>query len=166
MSYLPEFIAKTENEGNQIPRSFEVKSLDDFVGDMREELSLCPVRALRHYIKRTSASSTRPRNLFVSPRCPWKAISKNAISFFIREVIREAESSLSDPGPSARQGAHSVRGMATSTAFLNNLSISKVLEAATWRSPLVFTTFYLKDVQFSSPSGFSLGPCVTANAVV
>ena len=52
LSYLPEFVAETESEANPIPRSFKVTSLKDFVGDMPEELSLCPVRALRFYLKR------------------------------------------------------------------------------------------------------------------
>ena len=44
--------------------------------------------------------------------------------------------------------AHSVRGVATSAAFLRNWSVSKVLEAATWRSNPVFASFYFKDLSF------------------
>ena len=44
--------------------------------------------------------------------------------------------------------------------------LSAVLEAATWSSASVFTSFYLSDVQFSSSVGFSLGPVVAAGAVV
>ena len=69
-------------------------------------------------------------------------------------------------GPLTQVRAYSIRGMATSTAFLRNFSISKALEAATWRSSSVFTSFYLKDVQFSSSEGFSLGPFVAANSVI
>ena len=166
LSYLPEFLAKTENEGNQLPRYFELKSLSDFVGNLEEELLLCPVRALRVYLNRTSQGGTRPRNLFVSPKCPFRGISKNAISYFLREVISEAQVQQADPGPSVQPRAHSVRGMATSSAFLRNSPVAKVLEAATWKSSLVFTSFYLKDVQFDTPDGFSLGPCVAANAVI
>ena len=49
--------------------------------------------------------------------------------------------------------------------FARNAPLSSVLAAATWSST-VFTSFYLKDVQFSSPMGFSLGPVVAAGAVV
>ena len=56
--------------------------------------------------------------------------------------------------------------MATSTAFSRNVPVSSVLDAATWSSSTVFTSFYLCDVQFSSSSGFSLGPVVAAGAVV
>ena len=46
LSYLPEFRAKTEPSVNPLPRSLCVRSLTDFVGDLPEELLLCPVRAL------------------------------------------------------------------------------------------------------------------------
>ena len=56
--------------------------------------------------------------------------------------------------------------MATSVAFARNVPLSSILEAATWRMSSVFTSFYLKDVQFSSENGFNLGPVVAAGAVV
>ena len=87
LSYFPEFRAKTESAVNPLPRSFCVRSLDDFVGDLPEELLLCPVRALRSYLARTSSLVSRPRNLFVSPRSPSHSLSKNALSFFLRVVI-------------------------------------------------------------------------------
>ena len=37
LSYLPGFVAKTETEHNPIPRSFLLKSLADFAGDLQEE---------------------------------------------------------------------------------------------------------------------------------
>ena len=66
LSYLPEFWAKTESSVNPLPRSFCVRSLADFVGDLPEELLLCPVRALLHYLSRTASLSPHPRSLFVS----------------------------------------------------------------------------------------------------
>ena len=94
-----------------------------------------------------------------------RAISKNAFSFFIRDFISKAYESSPDPGPSVRPRAHSVRGMATSTAFLRNYSVASVLEAAMWKSHSVFTSFYLKDVSFSFPSGFGMAPFVAAQAI-
>ena len=166
LSYLPEFVAKTESEANPIPRAFVVRSLKDFVGDLQEELLLCPVRALRIYLDRTGNLKPHPRSLFISPKVTFKAISKNAISFFLREVISQAYSSGSDPGPSVRPRAHSIRGMATSTSFMRNFSIASVLEAACWKSPSVFSSFYLKDIQFTHSDGFGLGPFVAAGSVV
>ena len=71
-----------------------------------------------------------------------------------------------DPGPSVSHRAHSIRGMATSVAFSKNVSVSNILQAASWKSHNVFTSFYLKDIEFSSSEGFSLGPFVAANSVI
>ena len=59
LSYLPEFVAKTESERNPLPRTFLVKSLSEFVGDLPEERLLCSVRA---YFDTTSSLSPRPRS--------------------------------------------------------------------------------------------------------
>ena len=175
LSYLPEFRAKTESAVNPLPRSFCVRSLKDFVGDLPDELLLCPVRALRSYLARTSSLSSRPRALFVSPRSPSRSLSKNALSFFLRNVISRAYSSsfsASSSGSSSSASApsssraHSVRGVATSWVFARNASLSSILAAAPWSSSSVFTSFYLSDVQFSSSLGFSLGPVVAAGSVV
>ena len=176
LSYLLEFRAKIVSAVNPLPRSFCVRSLDDFVGDLPEELLLCPVRALRSYQARTSSLVSRPRNLFVSPRSPSRYLSKNALSFFLRDVISRAysssSSSASSSGPSSSASApsssraHGIRGVATLWAFARNASLSSILGAASWASSSVFTSFYLSDVQFSSSRGFSLGPGVAAGSVV
>ena len=74
-----------------------------------DELLLCPVRALRLYLSLTASLPSRPRSLFVSPRALSCSLSKNALSFFIREVISEAYSSAgrSLPAPSASSSASS-----------------------------------------------------------
>ena len=82
VSYVPEFVAKTESLSNPIPRSFLVKSLSDFAAGLQEELLLCPVRALCIYLDRSAPFSPLPRRLFLPPRRPSRALSKNAISFF------------------------------------------------------------------------------------
>ena len=58
--------------------------------------------------------------------------------------------------------AHSIRGIATSSAFFKNWSLSSVLEAASWRSDTVFTSFYLQHVQCIFEGVRSLGPFVAA----
>ena len=86
LSYLPEFRAKTESAVNPLPRTFCVRSLEDSVGDLPDELLLCPVRALRLYLSRTASISPRPRSfsllvplLILSPRT--RLASSFAMSF-------------------------------------------------------------------------------------
>ena len=121
------------------------------------------MRALRIYLHRTTSLSQRPRSLFVSPCAPTHPLSKNTLSFFIHSVILRSLSS--PPSSTSSVRAHSICAVATS-AFARNVSLSTILEAATWGSSTVFTSFYLRDVQFTSSNGFSLGLLVAADAVV
>ena len=110
-------------------------------------------------MRRTSSFVNRPRRLFVSPRRPSHAMSKNGISFLLREVIVHSGASSED-GTAPR--AHSIGGIATSSAFFKNWSISSVLEAASWKSNTVFTSFYFRDLQYVFEGVRSLGPFVAA----
>ena len=60
-----------------LPRSFSIQSLQDFAASLPEDLLLCPVLSLREYLRRTSGFVNRPSRLFVSPRLPSRAMSKN-----------------------------------------------------------------------------------------
>ena len=134
-------------------------SLSDFAAGLPDELLLCPVRALSEYVARTSRFVNRPRRLFVSSRCPSRAMSKNGISFLLREVIIHSGASSRDV---AAPRAHSIHSIATSNAFFKSWSLASVLEAASWRPNTVFTSFYLKDVQYIFEGVRSLGPLVAA----
>ena len=124
LSYCPEFCAKTESSATPLPRSFSVLSLKDFVGNLPEVLLLCPVCALREYLAHTSSLSPHSRSLFVYPCSPSCSLSKNSLSFFIRDLISKASSSPDSSStllPSSSSGslrpsssfrAHSVRGVA------------------------------------------------------
>ena len=159
LSYVPEFVAKMESFSNPLPRSFLVKSLSDFAAGLEEDLLLCPVRALQINFQRTDSFSPRPRRLFVSPRRPSHSLSKNVVSFFLREVIHEADAARSEVG-SVR--AHSIRVVLTSSAFHRSWSVSSVLKSATWRTNSVFASFYLRDLQHEFNELRSWGPFVAA----
>ena len=58
--------------------------------------------------------------------------------------------------------AHSICGIATSSAFFRNWSLSSVLEVASWCSNTVFTSFYFQDIQYVFEGVCSLGPFVAA----
>ena len=104
-----------------------MKSLSDFAAGLDDDLLLCPVRALRIYLDRTRSLSPLRHRLFVSPRHPSRAMSKNAVSF-LREVIHAAGAFRPEVG-SVR--AHEIRSVSTSVAFHRNWSVSSVLESAT-----------------------------------
>ena len=161
LSYIPQFVAKSESLTRSIPRSFLVKSLADFAAGLDDDLLLCPVRALRLYLPRARSLSPGRHRLFVSPRRPTRHLSKNALSFFLREVISAAGATRPQVGPLR---AHEVRSVSTSVAFHRNWSVSSVLESATWASSSVFSSFYLRDIQHEYDGLLSLGPFVAAGS--
>ena len=163
LSYVPDFVAKSESLSRSIPRSFLVRSLSDFAAGLEDDLLLCPVRALRIYLDRLSTLSPLRRRLFMSPSRPSRPLSKNAISFFLRDVLSHAGASRPEVG---RLRAHDIRGVSTSVAFHRNWSVSSVLESATWASSSVFTSFYLRDLQHEFDGILSLGPFVAAGSTI
>ena len=142
-----------------LPRSFDIQSLGDFAAGLPEDLLLCPVLSLHAYVSRTAQFVNRPRRLFISPCCPLRSMSKNAISFFLREVIVHSGASSESV---AAPRAHSIRGIATSSAFFKNWSLASVLDAVSWRSNTVFTSFYFKDMHNVFENFRSLSPFVAA----
>ena len=160
LSYLPEFVEKTDSVRNPLHRYFLVKSLEDFVGDLPEKHSLCLVHAVCVYLEHTSSLSPRPCSLFVFPSNPLRPMSKNALSFFLQCIILDADLVVDSSTPCA----HSVWHVSTLAAFLCNWSVSKVLEAASWRSNPVFASFYLKDLSFCLDGCSSLSPCVAGGS--
>ena len=160
-SYIPQFVAKSESLTRSIPRSFLVTSLADFAAGLDTDLLLCPVRVLRLYLLRARSLSPGRHRLFVSPRRPTRPLSKNAVSFFLREVISAAGAARPQVG-SLR--THEVRSVSSSVTFHRNWSVTSVLESATWASSSVFSSFYLRDIQHEFDGLLSLGPFVAAGS--
>ena len=166
LSYLPEFIAKTETGSNPIPREFRLCSLSAITGRDDEERLLCPVRALKWYRHLTS-SATRPRHLFLSVRDQTRPMSKAALSFFLRETIRTAHNSFPDSlCTPLKVRAHDLRGIATSMLLWKNSPIASILDAACWKTRSVFANHYLRDIQRQEGDVFALGPVVAAGEIV
>ena len=92
------------------------------------------------------------------------SVSKNAGSFFLLEVILGAGSLHEGAGLSVR--VHSIRWVSTTVVFMKNWSVSMVLEATSWRSASVFTSFSLCDVQYIFEGLRSLGPIVAAGFIL
>ena len=94
--------------------------------------TLCPVRALSRYRRRTNASrSSLQLRLFL----PYKDnknddVSKATVSRWIRDVIARAYNSSSDVVDPKSFTAHEVRAWASSLAFSHTSSLEDVMKAA------------------------------------
>ena len=120
--YDPFFRAKTESVINPLPRSVVVPSLSDFAGNLPERLH-CPVRAIKYLRKAARSASFIPPRLFVSPKNPKRSMSKNAMSFYLRQLIVDSGAVSSTRPPRA----HDIRGIATSLNYYSNLSLLPAL---------------------------------------
>lgn len=108
--------------------------------------ALCPVRALRIYVDRTAAFRQSDQ-LFVSWAKPYtgKPISTQRLSHWIVDAICLAYSSKGLSAPAGLR-AHSTRGLATSWALFEGVSMDVVCRSAGWSSYQTFVRFYKLDV--------------------
>ena len=118
LTYVPEFVSKTDSNTFSAPRTFRIPALTSLVGDEEDELALCPVRTLREYVERTKDTRGGCNRLFVSVKDPTRPLAKNSISTYTKEVILKAHQEVPDAEfPMLKVTAHEVRAVATSLLF-------------------------------------------------
>ena len=165
-SFIPGFVAKTQDPSSLAPRfeGFTVPALPNARNNLNGKL-LCPVRAVRCYLDRTSAHRPRCERLFVTAGRS-KKISKTTVSFWLRKSVSRAYqlSGTEQPVPAPR--AWETRGIAPSLLFKKNFAVDQVLKAGTWCRHTAFTRHYLRDIAHRSLDTFHLSPVVAAQALV
>ena len=92
-------------------------------------------------------------------------MSKNTVSFWLRETIKKAYQSSGEEDNALRIRTHEVRGIAPTLLFRRNFAVDQVLRAGVWKNQSTFTAFYLRDIAHKSLDTF-LGPIVAAQGVV
>ena len=134
---------------------------------LKGDRSLCPVRALRYYLDRTTALRQNKELVFVSFKKGFdKDISPATISSWIKQtVVLCYELSDQEALTLHQVKAHDVRAFAASKAFQSGISLDQILSACHWKSHNTFTQFYLKDVAWADSELFHLGPVVAAQQV-
>ncbi len=107
---------------------------------------LCPVRALKIYVDRSSQwhQSLELLVWFDAGR-KGLAASKHTISHWVRDANSLAYEVRSLPSPLDIR-AHSTRGVASSTALFRGVPLEDICMAAEWSSPHTFVKFYNLDV--------------------
>ena len=134
---------------------------------LKSDRSLCPVRALRYYLDRTSDIRQGKQLVFVSFKKGFdKDISPATISSWIKQtVILCYELSDHQAHTLHQVKAHDVRAFAASKAFQSGVSLEQILSACHWKSHNTFTQFYLKDVAWADSELYHLGPVVAAQQI-
>ena len=118
---------------------------------LKSDKSLCPVRALRYYLDRTSELRQNKELVFVSFKKGFnKEISPATISSWIKQaVILCYELSDQESHTLHQVKALDVWAFAASEAFQSGVSLDQILSACHWKSHNTFTQFYLKDVAWA-----------------
>ena len=134
---------------------------------LKGDRSLCPVRALRYYLDRTSDLRQNKELVFVSFKKGFdKDISPVTISSWIKQTVILCYELSDQEALSLHQvKAHDVRPFAASKAFQSGISLEQILSACHWKSHNTFPQFYLKDVAWADSELFHLGPVVAAQQV-
>ena len=106
--------------------------------------SLCVVTCLKEYLKRTKPLRGSETKLFISFVKPYKHISRETISRWIRSVMETAGVDTQVFKP------HSTRSAATSKAKAACVSVHDILQTAGWSPSRCFDLFYNKPVESSN----------------
>jgi len=113
---------------------------------LKDDRSICPVRALRYYLDRTQDMREGKELVFVSLKKGFqKDISPATISSWIKQtIILCYEMSDAEAHNLHQVKAHDVRAFAASKAFHSGVPLEQILSACHWKSHNPFTQFYLK----------------------
>ena len=154
---FPTFLAKNHlaKEGPECVAPVVIPALAPTLDkSLKEDRSLCPVRALRYYLDKTQSLQEGKELVFVSFKKGFsKDISPATISSWIKQtVILCYERSDQEAQNLHQVKAHDVRAFAASKAFQSGISLDQILSACYWKSHNTFTQFYLKDVVCLVPS--------------
>ena len=161
----PGFLAKT-----QLPsvasQPFTIPSLANSCGSEDPDRTLCPVRALKHYLARVKSIRKGRKRLFI-PTVGDGDICKSSISRWIASVIRRAYKDLSPACVRLLKiKAHELRALSTSWAFINRSPLEEILRASYWKSSSTFSNFYLRSFAQQTDNISALGPLVAAQHVI
>ena len=134
---------------------------------LKEDKSLCPVRALRYYLDRTKDLRSGKDLVFVSFRKSFqKDIVPATVSSWIKQTVLLCYQLSDHEAQNIHQvRAHDVRAFAASKAFQGGVSLDQILSACHWKAHNTFTQFYLKDLAWADSELYHLGPVVAAQQI-
>ena len=134
---------------------------------LKEDKSLCPVRALCYYLDRTKDLRAGKDLVFVSFRKSFqKDIVPATVSSWIKQTVLLCYQLSDEEAQTIHQvRAHDVRAFAPSKAFQGGVSLDQILSACHWKAHNTFTQFYLKDLAWAVSELYHLGPVVTAQQI-
>ena len=134
---------------------------------LKEDKSLCPIKALRYYLDRTKDLRKGKDLVFVSFR---KSFQKHIVPAIISSWIKQTMVLCYHLSDEEAQNLHQVRArdaraFAASKAFQGGVSLDQIHSACHWKAHNTFTPFYLKDLAWADSELYHLGPIVAAQKI-
>lgn len=165
LQFVTGFLAKTQLPSVS-PDPIVIPCLSKTLNNQNPDRLLCPVRALKFYIRMTKPFRKGRDRLFLSIRGN-RDVSKATISRWIVATVKLAYSKLTSRDISLMHiKAHDLRAFSSSWAYLSKACLEDILRAAVWNRPSTFSRFYLRDMSRQSQALNSLGQVVAAQKVV
>ena len=154
------FLAK-----NQLPTrasdSIKIPKLSNFCA-RNDSFSwlLCPIRAIKVYLKRTKILRKNRNRLFIPTRGDHD-INKSTISKWVKYTIKHAYKAISTNQIKLLK----IRALPASWACLNFIPLDEIIKAAVWSNSLIFASHYLRDFSSQTSNLHDIGPVVVAQKV-
>lgn len=106
-----------------------------------KETLICPASTLKLYLKRTKQLRNAENKLFISFRKPYKAVTTQTLSRWIKDVLKDSGVDTSI------FSAYSTRHDSTSAASRSRVSMNSILKTAGWSSKSeTFARFYKREL--------------------
>ena len=127
---------------------------------------LCPIRAIKVYLKRTKNLRKNRNRLFIPTRGD-HGINKSTISKWVKYTIKHAYKAISNNQIKLLKiRAHELRALSASWAYLNFIPLDEIIKAAVWSNSSIFASHYLRDFSSQTSNLNDIGPVVVAQKVV
>ena len=133
--HISSLLKQTSAKGGQNRHLFPI-TFTSYNVDKR----LCVVELLTAYIERTASLRKSTKQLLICYVAPHGPASKDTISRWIRQTMKDAGINTSVFKP------HSTRGAATSAAKAANVPIHEIMNTVGWHSDSTFAKFYDRPV--------------------
>ena len=165
----PEFIPKAGLKRPDVLKTIRIYALgtDQAPGDGNR--SLCPVRCIEEYKKRTKDKRKDKKLFFVHTQAGRKGeVHKNTLSSWIRQLLLFC---YKNPSENAAEllgtRTHEIRGLAHTLSYVGMSSMEHILQAGSWKNHSTFTSAYLKDLtEIDTELLHRIGPLSAGQRVV
>lgn len=173
----PHFRAKTQKPGEGAP-DIIIPGLEHFITD-KEEMKLCPRRALWHYRDMTKTLRYEQDSLFV---CHGKGKTSTkpdtqTLARWFKEVVTMAYRGAYLRTVTGQNSIkinelddvhiHQLRALGNSLAFEHGATMAEVMHTGFWKNPNTFMDHYLKDITVKDVNGvYRIGSFVAGQRVI